>query len=99
MKMDEHVATEVSSTPVEGILAGYISQVELAKELGIARKTLDRWRLEGHGPQRAKIGKKVFYKKSAVEAWLESLSAPEAVKLRRSRAGVKGQREYAAAHK
>lgn len=40
---------------------------------GIATKgTLAKWRLSGFGPSYLKLGSRVAYRRSDVEAWLES---------------------------
>ncbi len=49
----------------------------VAERLGIAEKTLHRWRLSGHGPRgwsRSESGR-VFYRESAVEAYLSEREA------------------------
>ena len=50
----------------------FIFPDELSARIGIAVQTLARWRSEGRGPSFNKVGgKKVAYRWSAVEAWLE----------------------------
>lgn len=44
----------------------------LAAQLRICLKTLERWRVLGQGPRITKIGRRVYYRKSAVAAWLAS---------------------------
>ncbi len=44
--------------------------VELAKLLGVSKRTLQRWRLEGGGPQYARIGRGCLYLISDIEGWL-----------------------------
>jgi excisionase family DNA binding protein len=45
--------------------------VELAKLLGVSKRTLQRWRLEGGGPQYARIGRDCLYLVRDIEGWLE----------------------------
>jgi excisionase family DNA binding protein len=45
--------------------------VELAKLLGVSRRTLQRWRLEGGGPQYARIGRDCLYLVTDIENWLK----------------------------
>ena len=78
-------------TEAGGLLRGFFTEEQLARELGIGRKSLHRWHREGRGPERTKIGKRVFYERSAVEAWLSSLSSRDHKTLRQSRVGVRGQ--------
>ena len=68
------------------VLRDYLSEQQLAEELTIARKTLHRWHREGRGPSRTKLGKRVFYSRSAVEEWLSSREQPRARGAKRSRA-------------
>ena len=56
------------------ILAAFIDESELAKELhGIHKRTLWRWRQAGTGPKFFRIGKRIYYKRETVNAWLENL--------------------------
>jgi DNA-binding transcriptional MerR regulator len=55
-----------------GILHEYTPPGELASELGVCVKTLERWRTLGHGPPVTKIGRRVYYRKSSVIDWLVS---------------------------
>ena len=55
------------------LLEGYATAAETAAELHICTKTLERWHLARRGPPRTRIGRRVFYKRSAVTAWLEKL--------------------------
>src|SRR5262245_41221509 len=34
-------------------------------------RTLERWRTQGSGPSYVKVGRKVFYRDSAVDQWLD----------------------------
>jgi hypothetical protein len=38
----------------------------------LAFRTLERWRLEGKGPKFVKVGRKVFYRRQDLDAYLES---------------------------
>ena len=59
-----------------GVLTGYLSPAELAGELGISGRTLERWHRLGEAPPRTKIGKKVLYRLQAVAEWLRAQEAP-----------------------
>ena len=52
------------------LLAVYLTQPELAKELGVSARTLDRWFTEGKGPARTIVGRKILYERNAVNSWL-----------------------------
>ena len=54
------------------LLAGYISEIELAKQLKVGLRTLRHWRKEGVGPPITYLGRKPFFKLTSVEAWLNS---------------------------
>jgi len=60
-------ASHASAAPV---LNEYLSDRELAVELDVSPRTLARWRRLKEGPAITKIGKKVAYRRSAVQAWL-----------------------------
>ncbi|MEE6288633.1 helix-turn-helix domain-containing protein [Georgenia sp. MJ173] len=44
---------------------------EVAEMLRTAEATLRFWRYEGTGPRSAKLGRRVVYRRSDVEQWLE----------------------------
>jgi hypothetical protein len=54
------------------VLAGYLTPDELATELDVCTKTLDRWRVFGEGPPITKVGRKVYYKRDGVITWLQT---------------------------
>jgi predicted site-specific integrase-resolvase len=53
------------------ILDNYLSDAQLAAELGVCAKTLERWRAEGQGPPTTKLGRKILYRRASVAKWLE----------------------------
>jgi len=66
------------------LLTGWISRLDLALELGLSVDTLRRWEARRTGPPCVRAGRKVYYRRTAVEEWLEEQerNAP-----RRRRAG------------
>lgn len=54
------------------LLADWISRDQLAGELGIASDTLARWESRHEGPPCTRIGRKVFYRRGSVEAWIRA---------------------------
>jgi hypothetical protein len=54
------------------ILKDYISQTDLAAQLGKSVKTLVRWELDGKGPPVTRIGREVFYSIPSFEKWLKA---------------------------
>jgi predicted site-specific integrase-resolvase len=52
------------------ILSDYLTEADLAADLGISKRTAKRWRDLGTGPAFCKIGSKVYYRADAVRQWL-----------------------------
>jgi len=61
----------------EPLLLDYLSPSELAAELKVKTRTVDRWRAVGIGPPITKVGRKVYYKRTAVAEWLQSCQAKD----------------------
>jgi hypothetical protein len=55
---------------VENLLADFLARDEAAAELKICERTLDRWRRLGEGPPITKLGRRVLYRRSSLQAWL-----------------------------
>jgi predicted DNA-binding transcriptional regulator AlpA len=51
-------------------VADLIDTPALAKKLGIQANTLEKWRVRGEGPTYVKIGRRIAYHPTDVEAWL-----------------------------
>lgn len=66
------------------LMAGWISRLDLAIELGLSVETLRRWEAQREGPPCIRAGRKVFYRRAAVEDWLDE---QEQAAPRRRRAG------------
>jgi predicted DNA-binding transcriptional regulator AlpA len=58
--------------PSGALLAHFLTPEELAAQLGISPRTLNRWHALRRGPPRLMIGRKPYYRGSSVEKWLES---------------------------
>lgn len=52
------------------ILNDKLTPAELAAELGVTPRTVQRWNARRIGPPKIKIGKRVYYRREAVEAWM-----------------------------
>ena len=63
------------------LLVGWISRQDLARELGLTVDTLGRWQRQRSGPACVKAGRKVLYRRSAVESWLEAKEQSRSKKL------------------
>lgn len=48
-----------------------MTQDELAGELKVPPRTLSQWRYLGRGPAYVKVGGRVRYRRSDVEAWMQ----------------------------
>jgi hypothetical protein len=57
------------------ILLDYITREQLAVELKVTTRTLDKWAYLRKGPRKIKIGARCYYNRNAVLAWLESQEA------------------------
>jgi hypothetical protein len=55
------------------VLGEYMTEDQLAEEIGRGVRTLARWRQLGEGPPITKIGRQIYYRKTSVAAWLASL--------------------------
>jgi len=55
------------------LVRDYLNKNDAAAALGIHPFTLKRWRMRGYGPQGVKLGGRLRYRKSDIEAWLAQL--------------------------
>jgi excisionase family DNA binding protein len=63
----------VADTQAGGRLSGSkFARSEAAKYLGISRSWLDKKRLDGNGPPYLKLGRRVIYERSDLDAWATS---------------------------
>ncbi len=76
----------------DGLLDGLIGPDEVARELGVHRRTLDRWHLLRIGPPRTELGKRVFYRREAVAAWIRDQERPHSPAGRRPAGIAHGNR-------
>lgn len=52
------------------LLSDYITREDLAKELNLTTRTLDKWSWQRRGPAKIKLGNRCYYKRTAVAEWL-----------------------------
>jgi predicted DNA-binding transcriptional regulator AlpA len=64
----DHAVQNIPGKP----LADFLTQDEAAAELKICERTLDRWRRLGEGPPVTKLGRRVLYRRSSLQAWLRA---------------------------
>ncbi len=58
-----------TNTPMNG---GMLNEHLAATMTGLAVTTLRQWRVQGKGPAFAKLGRRVLYKASDVQAWIDA---------------------------
>ena len=56
----------------DDLLDGMVSRQDLAQKLGLSVETLRRWETEGDGPPSIRVGRRVLYRATAVNAWLRA---------------------------
>jgi len=54
------------------LLDGYLRREELAQQLGVSPRTIDRWQTARCGPPRVAIGRTILYNLESVREWLRS---------------------------
>lgn len=54
------------------ILQNYYTPDELAKELGVAPRTLDRWISLGEAPDATMVGRKRLFHRDEIDKWLRA---------------------------
>ncbi len=54
----------------EKLLSDYLSDEAAAAELRVCKRTLDRWRRLGEAPPVTRVGRRVYYRRSTLRAWL-----------------------------
>ena len=65
------------------LLTDWISREQLAGELGLACDTLARWEARQIGPPCTRIGRKVLYRRTSVESWINAQEKTRPVRTRR----------------
>ena len=68
-----------------GLLAAFLSEHQLAAELGKSSRTIARWRALRVGPPWIRLGERVIYRREAVLRWLVSYEHPRRPERSRAR--------------
>lgn len=71
--------TELGTSPRSGtsrLMYGWISRLDLALELEVTVETLHRWEKLRFGPPCVRAGRKIYYRRDAVQDWLMQQEAP-----------------------
>ena len=72
------------------VLEGYLRREELAQQLCLSPRTIDRWEALRIGPPRISVGRTILYNIPSVQEWLLSNERkPSPVKTRRYPSKVK----------
>lgn len=57
----------------------HLNQTELSRRWRLSPRTLERWRLQGTGPQYLKVGGRIVYRLAYIDAFeVERLQSPAA---------------------
>ncbi len=54
------------------LLEGYLRREELAQQLRVSTRTIDRWQTLRCGPPRVAIGRTILYRLDSLRQWLQS---------------------------
>jgi predicted DNA-binding transcriptional regulator AlpA len=54
------------------LLQGFLRREELAQQLGLSPRTIDRWQALRKGPPRVCVGRTILYNVESVRDWLRS---------------------------
>ena len=60
------------------VVGDFLTARDAAKAIGVHVRTLKYWKATGYGPDHFYIGKRLFYRRSDVAAWLQAISATKA---------------------
>ena len=72
------------------VLEGFLRREQLAQQLGLSPRTIDRWEALRDGPPRVSVGRTILYNIQSVREWLLSREKPPFPrKRRRSSSGVR----------
>lgn len=58
------------------VLDDWMSRAELAAELSISVDTLARWEVQRIGPPSVRLGRRIYYRREAVQTWLIAKERP-----------------------
>ncbi len=54
------------------LLEEFLTPAEAAKVLRISSRTLARWREDNQGPAYSKLGRRILYRRDAVQQWVNT---------------------------
>ena len=70
------IGTAPRSSSPQRLMSGWISRLDLALELGVTVETLHRSEKIRFGPPCVRAGRKIYYRRDAVQEWLLLQEAP-----------------------
>jgi predicted DNA-binding transcriptional regulator AlpA len=74
--MDTYSSAQTASVEAspsqQVLLEGYLRRDELAQQLGVSARTIDRWHNLRSGPPRIAIGRTILYRLESVLGWLQA---------------------------
>ena len=70
---------------VPDLLADWISREQLARALDLTTDTLSRWEARRQGPPCTRIGRKIFYRRAAIQEWIRAQEQAHPVRKTRRR--------------
>ncbi len=79
---------DMQNDPVEEVpdlLADWISREQLARALDLTTDTLSRWEARRQGPPCTRIGRKIFYRRVAIQEWIRAQEQAHPVRKTRGR--------------
>jgi hypothetical protein len=59
-----------NADPADHVLADFLTEQQLAEQLGLTPRTLWRWRRERRGPDYTLAGRRIVYSRESVRRWL-----------------------------
>lgn len=71
------MSTDTTAEPVASTESAFLTTDELADKVRSNPETVRYWRKIGYGPQGIRIGRRVLYPATAVNAWLARLAAEQ----------------------
>jgi predicted site-specific integrase-resolvase len=74
---------EVQNVSVVMLPDGRMNPLNAANYMGLSPKTLEKWRMEGIGPNFVKLGGRVFYFKSDLDEYLSGRVVSSTAQARR----------------
>jgi Helix-turn-helix domain len=61
-----------AARPPPSVLANFIDEASLARQLDVGVRTLREWRRLGKGPVPTWVGRKLFFRIESIDSWLRS---------------------------